>query len=258
MAEFIRVVESPPERTEVYRSKNKIRHIFSSESVDRHHSVIDPVGVDTEGFFRMGAPVPWEHGQDGSRGMLPVAFGVEAGLDKFKGRSVLVGLTEFPDIDEFSYKIWLLYADRRLRGWSVKFVPDYEKVSAPTREEVRARPELAKLADAYRDSDGKRGYVVRKCDLVHYSTTADPSNTDSTTIEVLRSIGAMGSLPGLRRSIDAQADQRFNRGREKLMKDLIADINMMRLQCEQKRLEGMFASQAERERARIEYTVGRK
>jgi hypothetical protein len=254
MAElFIRSMVSPDEKTEINRPRRQIRHFFGSESVDRHQSVIDPVGVELHRFKATGGAVPWEHGLDPARGKLPVASSLEAGLDRYKGRSVLVGLTEFPDIDEFADKVWKLYADRRLRGWSLRFCPDYARIGAPTREEIRARPELAPLATAYQDSDGKRGYIVRKCDLVEYSATVDPSNTDSTTIEVLRSIGAIGSLPSRQRAIEARTEEAFYRSAEKMVRELVEEIRLMKLLFERKRLEGLLASQAEREQAKLFY-----
>jgi hypothetical protein len=257
---FIRSMVSPDDKTEINRPRRQIRHFFGSEAVDRHQSIIDPAGVELARFKQTGGNVPWEHGLDPARGKLPVASSLEAGLDRYKGQSVLVGLTEFPDIDEFTDKVWKLYADRRLRGWSLRFAPDYARVGAPTREEIRARPELAALADAYHNSNGDRGYIVRKCDLVEYSATCAPSNTDSVTIDVLRSIGAMGT-PGRRRSADAMAEEAFYRDAEKMVRELAEEIRLMKLLFEHKRLEGLLASQAEREQAKLLYAnqqAGRK
>ncbi len=179
---------------EVNKSRRTIRHIFGSEAIDTHLSVIDPNGMRCDQFLRSGGAVPWEHGLDPARGKLPVATSLEAGRDTFRGKKVMVGLSRFHDDDEFSDRLWKLYADKRLRGWSLRFIPDEKGYGPPTKDELRARPDLAQFADAWRNSEGKRGYIVRSSVLGEYSAVAHPSNPDSHTIEVLRSLGAGGAM----------------------------------------------------------------
>jgi hypothetical protein len=177
------------EVSEVDRGRRTIRHIVGTPAVDSHGTVINPDGMSLDRWAKSGGPVPWMHGLDPIRGMVPVATSLETVRGTFKGQSVIIGTTRFHDDDAFSEQLWKLYRDQRLRGWSLRFNPRPGGFGPPTKEEIRQRPELASFADEYRESGGRRGYIVRSSELTEYSAVSHPSNSDTVTLEVLRSMG---------------------------------------------------------------------
>jgi hypothetical protein len=209
---------------EVNKPRRQIRAIIGSEIIDRHGTIVDPVGLEVENFKRTAAIVPWAHSKDATRGEMPIGNCVDIGLTTFKGRSVMLADTEFWD-DPFSEKLFNAYAERKLNGWSISFLAKNE--SPPTREEMRSRPELSRCSTIYRSTE-----------LTHYSAVATPSNVDATTIEVLRSLGTVATTrsmdgtsslsPSMQRALLAESQAAFNRGAEKMVRELIRDIELIR------------------------------
>ncbi len=142
---------------------------ISTDKVDRYRTSFIPDGADLKAY-RTNPVVLWEHGNDPARGTMPI--GKNKWID-IKGRS-LVAKTIFRN-DPYSDMIFRAYQDGGLRGWSIRALnPEH---SPPTKDEIRARPEL-ELCDT----------VFRKWELGEYSATALPGNPDTLTILAERGI----------------------------------------------------------------------
>jgi hypothetical protein len=142
---------------------------INTSEVDRYRTVIEPMGAKLDGY-RRNPIVLWEHGLDPQRGTMPV------GRNEWIKQSQrgMVAKTQFKD-DDYSRELFKCYQEGWLRGWSVRMVnPSY---SAPTRDEIRSRPEL-------KDCD----LVFRTWELGEYSATCLPGNDDTLTILTSRGI----------------------------------------------------------------------
>ncbi len=183
---LIRSSESPS--LEINKPKRTIVHVVGSDALDRHKTVIEPWGLDFDKFMgdprqKDTGPVLWEHGKDVHRGTLPVAECMDLSQGRHGGLRCLMAKTRFLDIDEGTEKLWKLYADRKLRGWSVGIIADQSAQSPPTREEISRRPELRNCVMVY-----------GKGELTEYSATTIPSNTTAQTVAVERSLMLERSL----------------------------------------------------------------
>jgi hypothetical protein len=86
----------------------------------------------------------------------------------------MLGKTTFAK-DEFSSQLFEAYKDGTLRGWSIK--AGVHAASPPTTEEIRSRPELQDCETIY-----------RKWDLIEFSATPTPGNSDCLTMLVSRGL----------------------------------------------------------------------
>ncbi len=143
---------------------------INSNVVDRLKTVIDPLGGDTSHFNKTRS-VLWNHGLDPIRGMVPIG----AGWAKVRrAERDMLGKTAFAK-DEFSDLCFQGCKDGTLRGWSIK--AGVHEASAPTREEIRSRPELEECETIY-----------RKWDLIEFSLTPTPGNSDCVSLLVSRGL----------------------------------------------------------------------
>jgi hypothetical protein len=142
---------------------------INTDGVDRYRTVIMPTGALLEGY-RKNPVVLWEHGQDPARGTMPIG---KNQWIKTNERGI-VAKTIFKD-DAYSNEIFRCYQDGYLAGWSVRMVNP--KYSAPTRDEIRSRPELSECEN-----------VFRSWELGEYSATAIPGNQDTLSMLVSRGI----------------------------------------------------------------------
>jgi hypothetical protein len=158
---------------------------INTSAIDHYNTVIDPRGIDlgdlTRGY-RANPVVLYEHGKDPVRGSLPV--GTNGWIRQAIGPSgpELIAQTRFWEpnskkSDEFTEKLYEMYAEGVMRGFSVNIVPLPEHSGPPTREEIRARPELEGVSAIY-----------RKSRLAEYSLVAVPGNSETITIDMARSI----------------------------------------------------------------------
>ena len=143
---------------------------INTSVVDRLKTVIDPLGADTSHFNKTRS-VLWNHGQDPIRGTVPIG----AGWAKVRrSERDMIGKTSFAK-DEFSDLCFQGCKDGTLRGWSIK--AGVHEASPPTREEIRARPDLEDCTTIY-----------RKWDLIEYSLTPTPGNSDCVSLLVSRGL----------------------------------------------------------------------
>lgn len=143
----------------------------NTASVDRYKTVISPEGIDLMAY-RKNPVVLWEHGKDPTRGSKPIG----KNLWIRQVGSTLQAKTVFWD-DEYSRSIFDMYKDGMLSGWSINVLPDPDSSSPPTKEELRARPDLSECRMVY-----------RKGELAEYSAVAVPGNPDTLTILEQRGI----------------------------------------------------------------------
>ncbi len=148
-----------------------ITAIINTAAIDRYKTVIDPAGVDIASY-QSNPVVLWEHGKDPTRGRVPI--GRNLWINRRGGK--LVAKTEFAK-DDYSQSLFDLYREGFLRGWSIFALPDPKRASRPTKEELRARPELAECEKIY-----------RACQLGEYSGVSIPGNPETLTILAERSI----------------------------------------------------------------------
>jgi hypothetical protein len=169
---------------EVSKRKRSIRAVFSDDRPDRFRTVFDPAGVDLNDWKATGQPVLWEHGKDAQfRGTMPVAIGTDVDVMKVRGRLSLVGTCRFLE-DEFSDKLFNLYADGVLKNFSINALDRHS--SPPTREEIRHIPELKDVHTIY-----------RSWSLNEVSCTAVPGNPGCNTLSVERSIDRGAGIRGV-------------------------------------------------------------
>src|SRR5207248_806327 len=93
-----RTVEATAVETDPKR--RLVRGIMGDDSVDRHGTVIDPLGIDYQAYLSVPCLL-WEHGQDSCRGRRPVGQCRSIEAASYRGRASLIAEHEFAD-DSFS------------------------------------------------------------------------------------------------------------------------------------------------------------
>lgn len=141
---------------------------INTGDVDRYKTVIMPSGGRWEDFMRAGPAVLWEHGNDSTRGRLPIAKVLTMGRDQ----SGIVAEMRFAG-DTFSQNLLDNYVDGTLRSFSVEFLPDKEGSGPPTREELRANP---KWRDAHT--------IFRSWEMSGLSAVSYPGNASATILSI--------------------------------------------------------------------------
>ncbi len=144
---------------------------INTRAVDRFRTVIEPAGLDLTAF-RSNPVVLWEHGKDPARGHVPVARNKWIKVDRAAG--TVIAKTIFRD-DAYSDELFRAYQDGGLSGWSINALP--REAGPPTKEEIRARPDLADCETIYRSTE-----------LIEYSATSCPGNPETLTLMVSRGI----------------------------------------------------------------------
>jgi hypothetical protein len=154
---------------------------LNTDDVDDHHTVILPSGGKFENYKRAGSPVLWHHGLDPRRGFDPVGKNLTIrsyGQVRPEIRSRNQFLT-----DDFSQQRYEWYRDEVLTGISLRFrSPNDGDYGPPTSDEIRARPELEALRSVWRETEGRRGWVLRSWDLAEQSLTPIPSNPNAIAV----------------------------------------------------------------------------
>lgn len=229
------VIEASPK-------KKQVRAVWSDDSTDRYKTCFVQQGIDTSEFERNNV-ILWEHGTSVERGMLPVGNATEWGIDRYKGRNALIGVTRFWDGDEFAERRFADYRDGRLKGWSIRLIPD--EASPPTAAERRARPDW-----------GECELVYRSGRLIEVSAASIPGNAGCLTIAVERSGLAPPSLPAgadeptiraIARDFSAKLGRASKAIEEMGPDELRQFIAEMQLRWEAHRLKGLHENRERRE-----------
>lgn len=160
---------------DVDASERSIVAKISTGELDRYRTVIKSNGVDFANY-RKNPIVLFEHGKSPVRGSVPIGKNVWIKQDGV-GNGRILAKTRFAE-DEFSDLLFSFYKDETMRGWSVSILPS--DAGAPTREEVRSRPELKDCELVYRTSE-----------LLEYSCVSVPGAAGALTDPELRSLSTL-------------------------------------------------------------------
>lgn len=160
---------------DVDTEKREVVAKVSVGDVDRHRTLIESRGINLDNF-RRNPVVLFEHGKDPNRGALPIGKCAWIRPDTV-GNGRLLAKTRFAK-DDFSQMLLEFYRDGTMRGWSIMILP--KEASPPSREEIRARPELANCELVYRESD-----------LGEYSAVSVPSCASALSLSELRSLSKL-------------------------------------------------------------------
>ena len=144
---------------------------INTASVDRLRTVIDPLGCDVTHFNKTRS-VLWQHGLDPVRGTVPMGTGW---VKVRRAERDMLGKTTFPKDDPFCDQLFEGYKTGTLRGWSIK--AGVHLASPPTHDEMRSNAALEECEMIY-----------RKWDLIEYSGTPTPGNSDCLTMLVSRGL----------------------------------------------------------------------
>jgi hypothetical protein len=186
---------------------------INTGAIDRFRTTIDPKGVDLSNY-NSNRVVLWEHGQDPTRGAMPV--GRNGWIRPAIGPDgpELIAKTHFHSKesgkgDDFTERLFECYRSGDLKGFSVRVNPK-DNCSPPTSEEIRSRPELADCYMCYRSTD-----------LCEYSAVAVPGNQECLTLTEARTVLAVVkrglTLPD---SLVKRAEEKVHKPlRHALMKD---------------------------------------
>jgi hypothetical protein len=158
---------------DVSRPKRTVTARINTGRPDRYDTVIMPGGLDLRAFQRNPC-VLWEHGNDPTRGKVPVARC--RSIKWRRAEDDLLAVSEFVP-DDYGQRIFDLYADGTLNGFSVEFLPDLGQASRPTSKELRDRPDW-----------GKAHTIYRRCELTGYSAVAIPGNAEALAVAVTRGL----------------------------------------------------------------------
>jgi hypothetical protein len=154
----------------VLKGEHAILARINTDAVDRLNTVIDPLGGDFSHFNKTRS-VLWQHGKDPIRGAVPIGNGW---VKARRAERDMLGKTVFAR-DKFSDDLFDRCEAGDCRGWSIQ--ASASEASPPTKAEIRARPELETCRTIY-----------RKWDLLEYSATPTPGNSDCLTMLVQRGL----------------------------------------------------------------------
>jgi hypothetical protein len=164
---------------DVIPAKRTLVAKINTSCIDRYGTVIEPKGIDRRNFDR-NPVVLYEHGFDARRGSLPVARSKWTRIGTGPNGPELLAQPEFYGPgnkgDDFTELLWECYRDGDLRAFSVRVIPTAD-CGPPTKEEIRARPELVDCQ-----------WMYRKSELAEYSCVAVPGNAECLTMDEARSV----------------------------------------------------------------------
>jgi hypothetical protein len=168
---------------------------INTGTVDRYRTVVPPSGGDFKNFMRSPA-VLWEHGEDPTRGRQPIGHATSV---KFRrADNDLLAVTQFKQ-DEYSERIFQDYLSGVLTAFSIDFLPDLGRSSAPTSAEIRMNPSWA---DAHT--------VYRAWELTGYSAVSYPGNPEALALAVERGLwvpdDVRSLLPAIVRQVEPEAE----------------------------------------------------
>jgi hypothetical protein len=180
---------APSSVVDISKKRRAVRFVGNDDSLDLHATVIDPHGIRTD-VFSSNPCLLFEHGTSPLRSTIPVGRVEDIGVERYKGRPSLMATAIYAE-DEFSESLFRCYEANIMRGFSVRIKPYV--ANPPTRDEVRARPDLADCALVYRDSE-----------LLELSCTGLPSNSHALAVAVSRGLTICRSIQGHLSRADAE------------------------------------------------------
>jgi len=143
---------------------------INTGAVDRLRTVIDPLGCDVSHFNKTRS-VLWNHGLDPIRGTVPIG---EGWAKIRRSENDMIGKCRF-DTDPLADMLFEKYKAGSLRGWSIK--AGVHEASPPSKAEIRSNPEWEECEMVY-----------RKWDLLEFSATGTPGNSDCVSLMVSRGL----------------------------------------------------------------------
>jgi hypothetical protein len=175
---LIRAIEARVD--DVDKKKKTITARLNSCALDRYMTVIDARGMDLRAF-RNNPTMLFEHGLCPTRGAMPAGVWRKVWQAIGPDGPELLGTAEFfrkadGKGDDFTERLFQCYADGDMKAFSVRVIPR-AGCGPPTREEIRARPELADCVCMYRSTE-----------LAEASCVAVGGNADCLTVSEARSV----------------------------------------------------------------------
>jgi hypothetical protein len=158
---------------DVSKSSRSVTARINTACVDRYQTVIVPSGGDLR-RYRSTPAVLWEHGQDPTRGRVPIGRCLDVRYRR--SEDDILATTRF-NTDEYSDRVFQNYVDGTLTSFSVDFIPSPAASSAPTRAELDKRPDWAGAMCIY-----------RKWELSGLSSVSYPGNPEALAIAVERGL----------------------------------------------------------------------
>jgi hypothetical protein len=164
----------------VDKKRGTITARINSCALDRYQTVIDARGMDLRAF-RNNPTMLFEHGLCASRGSMPVGTWRKVWQAIGPDGPELLGEASFfrngdGKGDDFTERLWQMYRDGDMKAFSVRVIPR-AGCGPPTRDEIRARPELADCVCMYRSTE-----------LAEASCVAVGGNADCLSIDEARSV----------------------------------------------------------------------
>lgn len=205
----------------VSKRKRCITAAWSTDEGDHYRTAFVQTGIDMS-TFAANPVILFEHGLHPVRATLPVASAVEWGVDKFKGRNAMIGVSQFWDTDEFAEARWQDYASGRLKGWSIRAIPVSQR--PPTQAERAARRDWHDLETVYDETR-----------LLEVSCVTLPGNKSTLTIAVERGL-ATQAIPARADEIDAGAlrrmfDEEYEQRRMRILEALPGMVRQARAEA---------------------------
>lgn len=161
---------------DVSQSERSLVARINTAGIDRFKTVIDPKGGRFDNY-RKNPVVLWEHGKDPRHFTDPIGRNLWIRSSGGERPTEILAKTKFLD-DDFSRQRYEWYRDGVLNAFSVNILPNEGRCGPPTKDEIRARPELGQ---EWENAKGEwRGVIMyREWDLAEYSGTSVPGNADA-------------------------------------------------------------------------------
>lgn len=164
--------------TDVNQKERTIVARVQNSDVDRYNSSILTRGLSLKDYER-SLILLWEHGRDSRRGSDPVGRGQWIKPNPKREPTELIAKYEFLR-DDFSQQRYEWYRDQILRNFSVRILPDWERCSPATRDEIKANPSLGRGVSVEHNTPGV--FMYRGGSVAEVSCTSVPGNISCETL----------------------------------------------------------------------------
>jgi hypothetical protein len=151
----------------------------STSGIDRYNSIIVTKGIRLDSF-RRSPIVLHEHGKDPRVNGDPIGTCLWIRTNGGPEPTELIAKIRFVDT-EFAIQRYQWYRDHIMNGFSIRCLPDMERCSPATREEIKANPALGR--GRYIEWGGGEGvFLYRSGELLECSTTSIPGNSNCVSV----------------------------------------------------------------------------